>query len=277
MPAGTGGSKRGDHRCRNFNRGQVYRDDDHPRILFARIPFHVGTYSIHRGSHRFPKDDQDGNFGQHQSDGANRHRADGRSTLRHNPSWSKRQVSLAIATDDATMRSEIMSTRSIADLPLNGRDPLQLARMTAGSSSRAWKSSTTGIPPEREDFNGAGTREIQNSLSHLDGISIVNNLITTTPTRPMTTDAISEVEIQTGTYPAQYGSYMGVHINMVTKSGTNAFHGALLEFLRNPGFGCQRSFFTLPTPANPTAAKPPLRQNQFRFRTGWSGGDSETV
>ena len=55
---------------------------------------------------------------------------------------------------------------------------------------------------------------------------------------------------------------MGVHINVVTKSGTNQIHGALVEFLRNQVLDA-RSFFTLPTPANPTAAKPPLRQNQF--------------
>ncbi len=165
----------------------------------------------------------------------------------------------AISTDDATV-SEIMSTRSISDLPLNGRDPMQLARMTPGVLPGI-KSSTTGVPPG-EDFNGAGTREIQNSLS-LDGISIMNNLITTTPTRPMV-DAVQEVEIQTGTYSAQYGSYMGVHVNMVTKSGTNALHGAAVEFLRNQVLDA-RNFYTLPTPANPTAAKPPLRQNQFGF------------
>src|SRR5262245_10223868 len=55
---------------------------------------------------------------------------------------------------------------------------------------------------------------------------------------------------------------MGVHINMVTKSCTNQLHGALLEFLRNQKLDA-RAFFTLPTPANPTAKKPPLRQNQF--------------
>ena len=165
----------------------------------------------------------------------------------------------AIATDDATV-SEVMSTRSIAELPLNGRDPMQLARMTAGVLPGT-KSSATGVPPG-EDFNGAGTREIQNSLS-LDGISIMNNLITTTPTRPMV-EAVQEVEIQTGTYSAQYGSYMGLHVNMVTKSGTNQIHGAAMEFLRNQVLDA-RSFFTLPTPSNPTAAKPPLRQNQFGF------------
>jgi hypothetical protein len=165
----------------------------------------------------------------------------------------------AIKTDDASV-SEVIGTRAIADLPLSGRDPMQLAISTPGVLPGS-KSSATGVPPG-EDFNGAGTREIQNSLS-LDGISIMNNLITTTPTRPMV-ESIQEVEVQTGTYSAQYGAYLGVHINMITKSGTNQVHGALVEFLRNQVLDA-RSFFTLPTPANPTAAKPPLRQNQFGY------------
>lgn len=164
-----------------------------------------------------------------------------------------------LKTDDATV-SEIISTRSVADLPLNGRDPMSLAVTTPGVTQGV-KSSATGTPPG-EDFNGAGTREIQNSMS-LDGISILNNLITTTPVRPMV-ETVQEVEVQTGTYSAQYGAYMGVHINMVTKSGTNELHGALVEFVRNQALDA-RNFFTLPTPANPTAAKPPLRQNQFGF------------
>lgn len=165
----------------------------------------------------------------------------------------------AIKTDDATV-SEVIGTRAVAELPLNGRDPMSLALTTPGVTLGA-KSSATGTPPG-EDFNGAGTREIQNSMS-LDGISIMNNLITTTPTRPMV-ESVQEVEIQTGTYSAQYGSYMGVHINMVTKSGTNQIHGALVEFLRNEKLDA-RNFFTLPTPANPLAKKPPLRQNQFGY------------
>jgi hypothetical protein len=166
-------------------------------------------------------------------------------------------IAPAIKTDDATI-SEIIPTRSVAELPLNGRDPMSLAVTTPGVTLGT-KSSATGTPPG-EDFNGAGTREIQNEMT-LDGISIMNNLITTTPVRPMV-ETIQEVEVQTGTYSAQYGSYMGVHINMVTKAGTNQIHGAMVEFLRNQVLDA-RSFFTLPTTSNPTAAKPPLRQNQF--------------
>jgi len=128
----------------------------------------------------------------------------------------------AIKTDDAAV-SEILGMRSVAELPLNGRDAMSLATTTAGVF-QGTKSSATGTPPG-EDFNGAGTREIQNEMS-LDGISIMNNLITTTPVQPFV-DSIQELEIQTGTYSAQYGAYLGVHINMITKSGTNRLHGAL--------------------------------------------------
>ena len=136
----------------------------------------------------------------------------------------------AITTDEASV-SEIVSTRAISDLPLNGRDPMQLATSTPGVLPGV-KSSATGVPPG-EDFNGAGTREIQNSMS-LDGISIMNNLITTTPTRPMV-ESIQEVEVQTGTYSAQYGAYLGVHINMVTKSGTNEFAWRTRRIPAQPG------------------------------------------
>ena len=165
----------------------------------------------------------------------------------------------AIKTDDASV-SEIITSRDVANLPLNLRDPMALAVTTPGVLQGP-KTSLTGVPPG-EDFIGAGTREIDNSMS-LDGISIMNNLITTTPTRPMV-ESVQEVEVQTGTYSAQYGAYMGAHINMITKSGTNQVHGNLVEFFRNQVMDA-RAFFTLPTPANPTAAKPPLHQNQFGF------------
>src|SRR6266404_20096 len=160
----------------------------------------------------------------------------------------------AIKTDDATV-SEVLGTRAVSDLPLNGRDPMSLAVTTPGVLQGP-KSSLTGTPPG-EDFIGAGTREIQNSLS-LDGISIMNNLITTTPTRPMI-EAIQEVEVQTGTYSAQYGAYLGVHLNMITKAGTNQLHGSLVEFLRNDVLDARPYFL------NPTSKKTVLRQNQYGF------------
>src|SRR6185369_17223404 len=72
-----------------------------------------------------------------------------------------------------------------------------------------------------------------------------------------TVDSIQEVEVQTGTYSAQYGAYMGVHLNLITKSGTNSLHGDFSEFIRNDRLDARPFFLPL------TEDKPPLRQNQF--------------
>ncbi|WP_321470040.1 TonB-dependent receptor [uncultured Paludibaculum sp.] len=158
-----------------------------------------------------------------------------------------------IATDDSSRR-EVIAQRSIAELPLNGRDPLQLAITTPGVIQGL--KGTKDTPPG-EAFIGAGTREIQNSIS-LDGISVVNNLITITPFHP-SPDSIQELEVQTGTYSAQYGAYLGAHLNLITKGGTNSLHGAVFEFLRNDKLDARNYFL----PA--TSRKTPLRQNQFGF------------
>lgn len=161
-----------------------------------------------------------------------------------------------IATDDASVR-ETVSSRAVVDLPLNGRDPLQLAATAPGVLPG--QKSPNGVPPG-EDFIAAGTREIQNSIA-LDGIATMNNLITTTPFHP-SPDAIADFEVQSGTYSAQYGGYMGAHLNLITKSGTNDVHGAVYEFFRNDVLDA-RNFFQ--TPGSPKA---PLRQNQFGFELG---------
>ena len=157
-----------------------------------------------------------------------------------------------ISTDDATIL-ETLDNRSVSDLPLNGRDALKLAATTSNVILGP-KSDPAGIPPG-EDFIGAGQREITNSLT-LDGITIMNNLITVTPVTP-NADAIEEVQVQNGNYTAQYGSYMGVHVNLVTKSGTNQLHGSLYEFVRNDLFDAHPFF------DSPGSSKQPIRINQF--------------
>lgn len=159
-----------------------------------------------------------------------------------------------MATDDAAL-SQTMDTRQTVDLPLNGRDPLKLAVITPGVLP-GFKGAA-GNPGGGEDFIAAGVREIQNLVT-LDGVSLMNNLITTTTFRP-SVNAIQEVDIQTGTYQAQYGGYMGLQMNLVTKTGTNDLHGAAYEFDRNNFFDA-RGFFE-----KPTAPQAPFRQNQFGF------------
>lgn len=157
-----------------------------------------------------------------------------------------------IKTDDASV-NEVLSTRQTVDLPTPSRNVMRLAITTPGVIPG--RKNPAGNPGGGEGYIGAGTREIMNSVS-LDGVSIMNNLITTTTLRP-NADAVQEVQIQTGTYPAQYGGYLGVQLNMVTKSGTNEYHGAIYEFLRNQKLDAKPFFL------RQGADKAPFRQNQF--------------
>ena len=162
-----------------------------------------------------------------------------------------------LSTDDATL-GETFGTRMVEDLPLNGHNAMEVAALSSNVVIGS-KTSYTGVPPG-EDFQGAGQREIQNSLT-LDGVSIMNNLITTAPARP-SSDAISEVQMQSGNYPAQYGSYLGIHINLVSKSGTNDIHGAVYDYVENTIFNAKAFLST------PTAKKQVLHYNQYGFAVG---------
>ena len=98
-------------------------------------------------------------------------------------------------------------------------------------------------------FRGAGQREIQNSLS-LDGINSSSNLLAATSMRPIA-EAVTEVQVQTGSTSAEYGSYLGVHINVVTKSGTNDLHGAFFGFVQDESLDARGYTENRALPKNP--------------------------
>lgn len=162
-----------------------------------------------------------------------------------------------IPTDDATL-GETFDTKAVQDLPLIGHNALEIAA-TASNVTIGPSSGYNGVPPG-EDFIGAGQREIQSSMT-LDGVSIMNNLITLAPARP-SSDMISEVQVQSGNYPAQYGSYLGLHVNLVSKSGTNDLHGAVYDYIQNTALDAHQ-FFDAP-------GSPKLIQhyNQYGFDLG---------
>lgn len=155
-----------------------------------------------------------------------------------------------LATDTATV-SESISERAVVDLPVSGRNVWTLASTTPGVLGGL--NSDIGL-----SFRGAGQREIQNSLS-LDGINSSANLLAATSMRPIA-DAVEEIQIQTGSTSAEYGAYLGVHVNVVTKSGTNTPHGALFEFFQDDALDERGYFENLANPKNPR------RRNQFGFQ-----------
>jgi outer membrane receptor protein involved in Fe transport len=164
-----------------------------------------------------------------------------------------------LITDDATL-AETFDQKTIEQIPLSSHNALDVA----SASSNVFIGSTTsysGNPPG-EDIQGGGQRAIQNSLT-LDGVSIMNNLITTTPAHPPA-DTISAVQVLTGNYSAQYGSYLGVHVNMTTKNGTNQLHGAGYDYVENTALNGLPFTYT-PTS---TSQKPVLHFNQFGLNLG---------
>ena len=68
-------------------------------------------------------------------------------------------------------------------------------------------------------------------------------------------DAVTEIQVQTGSTSAEYGSYLGVHINVVTKSGTNTPHGSLFYFLQDDALDARGHFENRAIPANPRNRK----------------------
>jgi hypothetical protein len=152
-----------------------------------------------------------------------------------------------IDTDRATV-SETIGERAIVELPLSGRNVWSLASTTPGVLGGL--NSDIGL-----SFRGAGQREIQNSLS-LDGINSSSNLLAATSMRPIA-DAVTEIQVQTGSTSAEYGAYLGVHINVVTKSGTNSNHGTVFYFGQDDSLDA-RGYFE--NPANP---KNPRNRKQF--------------
>jgi hypothetical protein len=148
-------------------------------------------------------------------------------------------------TDRATVSATI-GERAVVELPLSGRNVWNLAATTPGVLGGL--NSDIGL-----SFRGAGQREIQNSLA-LDGINASSNLLAATSMRPIA-DAVTEIQVQTGSTSAEYGAYLGVHINVVTKSGTNDLHGSVFHFAQDESLDARSHFENPANPKNPRSSK----------------------
>ena len=152
----------------------------------------------------------------------------------------------------------MIDNRKIIDLPLNGRNYMQLALLSAGTADSAANSRSQG-------FSSGGMRASLNTFL-LDGVDNNNRQLATAAWQGETIrpsiDAIQEFKVMTNSFSAEYGRAGGAVVNLSLKSGTNALHGSAFEFLRNQLLDA-KNFFDLP--AQP---KPPLKRNQY----GWSLG-----
>jgi hypothetical protein len=142
-------------------------------------------------------------------------------------------------------------------LSLNGRQFESLAQLVPGSVSPAPGS----VLSFRGGFNAAGARETANS-NLLDGVDNNDPAINNFTLRPIL-DAIQEFKVLANSYSAEFGRGGGAQVIVNTKSGTNEFHAAVWEFLRNDKLDA-RDFFD----KKDAGRKTPFRRNQFGATTG---------
>ncbi len=166
---------------------------------------------------------------------------------------------------DTPALGEVLGSRKIVDLPLNGRAFLQLATLSAGVSppippiggAHPWQSVAQGFSFLRPTIvvSISGSREIATEYL-FDGISSRHQFYGAVGFQPPI-DSIAEFKIQRGYFSPQFGQ--PAVVNVVIKSGSNELHGAAWEFLRNDHLDA-RNFFD--------AEKAPWRMNQFGFNAG---------
>jgi outer membrane receptor protein involved in Fe transport len=155
----------------------------------------------------------------------------------------------------------LVDNQTIRDLPLNGRDFMQLAALQEGvvtpMSGNRTRTGDLGVK-----MTISGTRPNQTAVL-LDGTDIKNHYGNTpgSVAGALTgVDTVREFRVITNVYSAEYGRFTGGVISAVTKSGTNEIHGTVFEFLRNSALDA-RNFFD-------AEEVPPFRRNQFGFTLG---------
>ena len=169
------------------------------------------------------------------------------------------QESVTITSDAPLLRSEsaelgqVIDSRRISELPLNGRSFISLAALAAG----------VALPPGSQLPRINGGRPRTNEYL-FDGVSVLQPEPGQVAFMPII-DTIQEFKVETNNAPAEFGRFNGGIVNLTTKSGTNQFHGTAFEFLRNEALNA-RNLFAPATPSNP--GKPLFRRNQFGFVLG---------
>ncbi|HVN93248.1 MAG TPA: TonB-dependent receptor [Terracidiphilus sp.] len=153
--------------------------------------------------------------------------------------------------------SQVVEQQRLVDIPLNGRNAADLTLMVPGAisananNSGALQGDTKQIPgADAIAVNGARPDQIAYNMDGGNNEDLMSNVNDPFPMP----DDLQEFSVQTNSFDAQYGANAGAVVNVVTKSGTNKWHGTAFEFVRNRAFNGTNYF---------ASAKDPLKRNQF--------------
>ena len=176
-----------------------------------------------------------------------------------NQSVEVQALATTLDTETTTIGT-VIENKSIEDLPLNGRNYLQLADLVPSGTIYGPQNyiaqARGGGDRSQFQLNLAGQR-FQSVHYTLDGLENTDFNYGSYLVQP-SIDALQEFNVETGTYSAEFGHNMA-QMNVVTKSGTNEYHGALFEFVRNTAMDARNFFQPVNTPVSI------LKRNQFGF------------
>ena len=153
----------------------------------------------------------------------------------------------------STQLGAVVNNRSVNELPLNARDSYQFLQLQPGVQSQLGSSGGTFYGSD-----SAGSVSVNGGRSRANNFSVnggdANDQFVNLPTIQPTPDAIEEFRVISNTFDAEYGRNSGAVVNVVTRSGTNQWHGNIYEYFRNKVLNAQGFF---------NSVKPQFNQNQF--------------
>lgn len=155
--------------------------------------------------------------------------------------------------------SQVIDTRQIETLPTSGRMFTDFALLTPGVSTGRTSLGSTLTEFEVTRISFGGMRDFSNEIT-VDGADNVNTVTASQRATPPQ-EAVSEFRVVNNSFGAEYGRALGGIVNIVTKSGTNNFHGAFYEYLQNNATDARSLLQPAPDPNI-------LRQNQFGVAAG---------
>jgi hypothetical protein len=154
---------------------------------------------------------------------------------------------------------DVIQNQQVVDLPLKGRQFLELALLSEGVVNPPGGTRGDSLQQTGKLINIMGNRTGHN-LFLVDGVNVTDEYFNNVVLNP-SPDAVQEFNIEKTNYNAEFGGKSGGVVNVITKSGTNNFHGSLYEFVRNNIFDAKNLF-------TPAGASPPFRENQFGAALG---------
>lgn len=155
---------------------------------------------------------------------------------------------------------EKLSSQSVSELPLNGRDFSTLLLLAAGTMT-----DVNGATNFTQQFAINGQRGVE-AVFAMDGADISDPEMGGSTFTNFNVDAIQEIQSSSGWMPAEIGRGAAGFTNIITRSGKSGFHGSFFEFLRNSALDA-RNYFDHPSIAEPGRI-PPFRRNEFGFTNG---------